>query len=293
MGRAQKTHRLSRFIRTNLTDDFQLVASPQRSVQFEALNPPPAYIFALPCYIPARENEPSRSVQRWRHGHSHYHHGPGVEGAARSDPGFPGEDVADLFCLCSELHHHRHLLGQSSSSHSPRHPGRLGHSLGEYQSALLDLAHPLGHDLSRRQSRPPISGCALCGRLDGGRHFFFPAARIDRPSSSRAGVPAVEQKNGTQEPHRHSRLYRGHRRRVHLHPARPGHDRVPGHDVFPAGTRVREIRALGLCHAGSYFFARSTSVERISADRRKSRSSWLSSASLTLAPSARLWCEKT
>src|SRR2546423_5583790 len=82
--------------------------------------------------LPVHENEPARSVQRWCYRHSHYHHGFGVEGAARSDAGFSGADVADLFCLCPELHHHRYLLGQSSPSHSSRDHGRFGHSLGKH-----------------------------------------------------------------------------------------------------------------------------------------------------------------
>ena len=39
--------------------------------------------------------------------------------------------------------------------------------------ALLDLAHSLGHGLSRRQSRAAISGRAVCRRLDCRRYFFF------------------------------------------------------------------------------------------------------------------------
>src|SRR5947208_3478224 len=35
--------------------------------------------------LPRNENEPNRSVQRRRHGHSHYDYGPGVESTARSN----------------------------------------------------------------------------------------------------------------------------------------------------------------------------------------------------------------
>src|ERR1700737_3310042 len=59
---------------------------------------------AVRVTLAAHENEPDRSVQRRRYRHSYYHHGFGIEGAARSDPGFPRADVADLFCLCLELH---------------------------------------------------------------------------------------------------------------------------------------------------------------------------------------------
>src|SRR5437762_1318369 len=194
----------------------------------------------------SHEDNPDRSIQRWRYRHSHYHYGFGVEGPARSDASFPGRDVADLFRLCSKLHHHRYLLGQSSPSHSSRDHGRFGHSLGKHQSALLDLAHPLGHGLSRRQSFASISGSALCRRLGGRRHFFLSLARIDRPPSSRTRVQAVEQKNGAQKSYRDSHLHRGHRCCVHLHATRPGHDRVAGNDVLPAGTFTRETRAPSL-----------------------------------------------
>jgi hypothetical protein len=56
----------------------------------------------------------------------------------------------------------------------------------------------VGHGLSRRQSRTAISGRTLCRRLDGGRHFFFLAKRVDRPSSSRTRVQALEQEDGAQ-----------------------------------------------------------------------------------------------
>src|SRR5437764_6243130 len=191
----------------------------------------------------SHENEPDRSIQRWRYRHSHYHHGFGVEGPARSDASFPGENVADLFCLCPELRHPRDLLGQSSSPYSPRDPGRFGLSLGKHESAFLDLAHPLGHGLPWRQSCTAISGSALCRGVGGGSDFFFPAARVNRSPSSRTRVQAVEQKNGAQKSYRDSHLHRGYRRRVHLHATRPGHDRVAGNNVFPAGTFTRETRA--------------------------------------------------
>src|SRR5439155_3716163 len=149
--------------------------------------------------------------------------------------------------LCPELHHHCDLLGQSSSSHSPREPSRFGRSLGKHQSAFLDLTHPMGNGLSRRQSRAAISSRALCRRLNCGCVFFFPPARVDRPSSSRARVQALEQKDGAQKHHFDCHLRRGHCGGVRLYAPRAYPDRDARDDVFPARTRHREIRALGRC----------------------------------------------
>ena len=102
----------------------------------------------------------------------------------------------------------------------------------------------MGHGLSRRQSRAAASRRVVCRRLRIGRGFVLPAARIDRPASPRTAVQAAEQKNGTQKSRCDYHLCRSHRGRIHLHTARPDPNRVTGNDVFPAGTRRREIRTL-------------------------------------------------
>jgi hypothetical protein len=73
--------------------------------------------------------------------------------------------------------------------------------------------------------------------------FFLLSASIARHHHE-AQCKRLHKKNGAQKPSRHSHLYRGHWGGVHLYAARLGHDRVAGNDVFPAGTRGRETRAL-------------------------------------------------